>query len=67
MKNKKCFDADVTVGIVGHCPIETLQELKRTLEAISDFDLVFLKTSSGKLWIKEGEVGNDLLRGAEAK
>ena len=45
----------VTVGIVGHCTIDNLQELKRLLETIPGFDLVFFKTSSGRLWIKEGE------------
>ena len=54
-QEKNGFDVIVTIGIVGHCPLERLQELKRTLEAISDFDLVFFKTSSGKLWIKEGD------------
>lgn len=45
----------VTVGFVGHIPIEFLQELKETLGALHEFDLVFFKTSSGRLWIKEGD------------
>ena len=54
-KENNGFDVIVTIGIVGHCPIERLQEIKQVLEAISDFDLVFFKTSSGKLWIQEGD------------
>lgn len=54
-QNKTGFTTIVTVGVVGHCPIETLQELKHLLEALDSFDMVFFKTSSGKLWIKEGD------------
>lgn len=45
----------VTVGVVGHIQIEDLAELKRTLEGVQGFKIVFFKTSSSKLWIQEGE------------
>ena len=57
-EKKNGFEAVVTVGIVGHCPIEKLPELKHAIEAVSDFDLVFFKTSSGRLWIKDGDNGD---------
>ncbi len=49
-----CFSV-VTVGIVGHCSIETLQTIKETIENLPAFDLVIFKTTSSKLWLKEGE------------
>ena len=48
------FNVPITVGFVGHIPIEFLNDLKNAVESIHNFDLVFFKTSSGKLWIKEG-------------
>ena len=58
-RKKKCFNVSVTLGIVGHCPIEELSEMKRVIESLSFFDLVFFKTSSGKLWIQEGNDNMD--------
>ena len=55
-KEKKYnFNPVLTVGIVGHCPIETLQELKDLVESLPCFQVIFFKTSSEKLWIKEGK------------
>ena len=54
-KNKNIFNPVLSVGIVGHCSIEELPELKHLLESLDSFDLVFFKTASGKLWIKEGD------------
>lgn len=45
----------ITIGFVGHCPILALSEIKTTIEKIPSFKLVFFKTSSGKLWIQEGD------------
>lgn len=53
-QEKNGFDVTVTVGFVGHISIEHLQTLKESIESIPEFDLVFFKTSSGRLWIKEG-------------
>ena len=52
---KNGFDTPLTVGFVGHIPINLLSTLKESIETIPEFDLVFFKTSSGRLWIKEGD------------
>jgi len=52
---KNGFNAPVTVGFVGHIPIELLQDLKNAVQSIPEFDIVYFKTSSGRLWIKEGD------------
>lgn len=44
----------IVVGFVGHIPIDDLASLKKQIETISNFKIIFFKTSSGKLWIKEG-------------
>ena len=54
-QGKNGFNAPVTVGFVGHIPIELLQELKEAVESIPDFNVIFFKTSSGRLWIQEGD------------
>jgi len=54
MKNTDIPDK-LVVGIVGHVSIDDIKELKDTIENISFFNLIFFKTSSEKLWIKEGE------------
>ncbi len=56
MRNKQDkFSVIVTTGFVGHCPIENLQELKEILEKLAFLDIVYFKTTSGRLWLKEGE------------
>ena len=54
-KERDIFDPPVTIGIVGHCRMGTLQEIKRFFQELEGFDTVYLKTTSGKLWIKEGD------------
>ena len=49
------FDAPVTVGLVGHCPIEKLPELKEFFQHLEGFDVIFFRTSSGRLWITEDD------------
>ena len=49
------FNVPITVGFVGHVPIEFLSDLKNAVESIPRFDLVFFKTPNGRLWIKEGD------------
>lgn len=46
---------DVVIGLVGHTNIELLPQIKRTVENISGFNLIFFKTSSKKLYITEVE------------
>jgi len=48
-------DNDVlVVGIVGHVSIYNLKEFKELIESTPYFKTIFFKTSSEKLWIKEG-------------
>jgi hypothetical protein len=54
MENKE-NDNVLVVGFVGHCSIEHIARIKKQVEQLSDFKIVFFKTSSDKLWIKEGE------------
>lgn len=49
------FDNPLVVGIVGHVQIEELPKIKKYFEELEGFRLVFFKTSTGKLYIKEGE------------
>jgi len=49
------FNNPVTVGIVGHISIDALPTLKEAVGSVKEFNLVFFKTSSGRLWIKEGD------------
>jgi hypothetical protein len=46
---------DIVIAFVGHAVIEDLADIKKAVESISGFRVVFFKTSSDKLWIKEGE------------
>lgn len=52
---KNLLNPPITIGIVGHTSIEDLPQLKKTLENISGFKIIFFRTSSGKLWIREGD------------
>lgn len=45
----------VSIGFVGHCSLDALPHIKQIVETIPDFKLVFFKTTSSKLWIKEAE------------
>jgi len=45
----------IVVAFVGHIPIENLASIKKQIEQLKDFKIVFFKTSSDKLWIKEGD------------
>ena len=49
------FDPIFTIGIVGRCKLETLQEVKDFFELLDGFDTVYVKTTKGKLWIQEGD------------
>jgi len=53
-KENNGFNIPITVGIVGHIPVDFLPDFKKAVESIKEFDLVIFKTSSGRLWIKEG-------------
>jgi len=53
--DKKKFD--VVIGFVGHTNIELLPQIKHAVENISDFNLIFFKTSSNKLILMEDLYG----------
>jgi len=44
----------LVVGIVGHIRINDLADFKLLIDKTPEFKLIFFKTSSEKLWIKEG-------------
>ena len=44
----------LVVGIVGHVDIADIREFKELIETTPYFKTIFFKTSSEKLWIKEG-------------
>lgn len=54
-ENMNGFNPNVTIGIVGYGPLDALQEIKDFFETLDGFNVVYIKTSSGRLWIKEGE------------
>ena len=54
MKTKEQYDL-IVVGFVGHIPITELATFKHNIETYPNFKTVFFKTSSDKLWIKEGD------------
>lgn len=45
----------VVLGFVGHCSIDDVSRIKKEIEALIGFRVVIFRTSSEKLWIKEGE------------
>ena len=57
-KENSFLDPTITVGIVGHCKLEALTRIKQFFQEQKDFDVVYIKATSGKLWIKEGENGD---------
>lgn len=46
---------DVVVGIVGHADVDALPKIKTYFDQLGGFRLVFFKTSSEKLYIREGK------------
>ena len=44
---------ELVVGIIGHTNIETLSEIKSYFGKLDGFNLVYFKTSSEKLYIRE--------------
>ena len=53
---KDQLNEPLVIGIVGHCEIESLHEIKKFFQNLKGFRLVFFKTSTDKLYIKEGDV-----------
>jgi hypothetical protein len=45
----------IVIAFVGHSTIEELADIKKQVEQLPGFKVVFFKTSSDKLWIKEGD------------
>lgn len=52
--NKK-NDINLVVAFVGHIPIDDLKNFKNLIDELPYFKTIFFKTSSEKLWIKEGD------------
>ena len=52
--NSRQVKVDLTIAIVGHCSLKEALRLKNELDANELFDMIFFKTSSNKLWVKEG-------------
>lgn len=50
---KDQLNEPLVIGIVGHCEIEILPEIKKFLQNLDGFRLVFFRTSTDKLYIKE--------------
>lgn len=48
-------DTVVVVGFVGHCSIDDLSRIKKDVERVTGLRVILFKTSSQKLWLKEGE------------
>lgn len=48
-------DTPVVIGFVGHVHPLFLDQVKKEIESISHFKIVFFKESNGKLWIVSGD------------
>lgn len=44
-------DAPVVLGLIGHVRPLFLEDVKKEIEKVPHFKLIFSKESSGKLWI----------------
>jgi len=49
------LNTNLVVAVVGHIKPGKLKEFTDIMEKIGFFHVVFFKTSSNKLWIKEGD------------
>ena len=49
------LDPIFTIAIVGKCKLSTMQKVKDFFDTLEGFDTVYLRTTKGKLWIKEGD------------
>jgi len=47
-------DPTVTIGIVGHCRLSTVEQIKKFLDMLPDYYEVHCQVSPGKLWIVTG-------------
>jgi len=45
----------VVLGFIGHCSLDDVSRIKKQIEATPGFRVIIFRTSSEKLWIKEGE------------
>ncbi|MFX1453422.1 MAG: hypothetical protein ACFFCM_21485 [Promethearchaeota archaeon] len=52
-------DTPVVIGAIGHVPPKFLKQVKKDIQKISHFKIIFFKESSGKLWIVSGEDFNE--------
>ncbi len=52
----------MTLGVIGRCNIDDLSQIKKQIEEIPGFRVVFFKTASGRLWVQDrGETMSDVL------
>jgi len=49
------FNSTLVVGLVGHLHPKDLKDFTELIEQLPYFKTVFFRTSSEKLWIKEGD------------
>jgi hypothetical protein len=45
----------ITLGVIGRCDINDLQHIKKDIEKITGFRVVFFKAASGRLWVRMEE------------
>lgn len=50
MQNK--YHKMMTLGVIGRCNIDDLSQIKKQIEEIPGFRVVFFKTASGRLWVR---------------
>ncbi len=48
------FNPNLSIGIVGYGSLDALKEIQDFFRTLEGFTTVYIKTSNGKLWIKEG-------------
>jgi hypothetical protein len=42
----------MTLGVIGRCDINDLQQIKNDIEKITGFRVVYFKAASGRLWLR---------------
>ena len=56
-KKRDVIMPKITLGIVCHCDENKVEDIKNYIEML-DGDVIFIKTSWSRLWIKEGVNGD---------
>jgi hypothetical protein len=47
--------ATVTAGMIFHCDPDDINQIKEYIEQVYNADIVCIKQSWGRLWLKEGD------------